>query len=68
MWCDVQDETLAMRPLKPLRWLLKVIQQVYDAKFVADAVDNRYGHPHDALPEASTARLCSCKSRAVLDF
>lgn len=47
----LDDATLAARPLKPLRWLLKVIESLYEAKFVADAVDNRYGHPHDPLPE-----------------
>lgn len=47
----VDDATLAARPLKSLRWLLKVIESVYEAKFLADAVDNRYGHPHDPLPE-----------------
>jgi hypothetical protein len=38
------------RAPKPLRWTLKLIRTVYNDKFVQDAVDNRYHHPHDPMP------------------
>ena len=37
------------RANKPLRWALKLIRTVYNDKFIADAVDNRYHHPHDDM-------------------
>lgn len=62
----LDDETLAARPLKPLRWLLRMVQGIYEAKFVADAVDNRYGHPHDPLPEF--IYMWTCKRFGLRDL
>ena len=62
----VDDETLAARPVKPLRWLLKLIYSVYEAKFLADAVDNRYGHPHDPFPEF--IYMWTCKRYGLRDL
>ena len=62
----VDDETLAARPVKPLRWLLKLIYSIYDSKFTADAVDNRYGHPHDPFPEF--IYMWTCKRYGLRDL
>jgi chromosome segregation ATPase len=62
----VDDETLAARSVKPLRWLLKLIYSVYDSKFTADAVDNRYGHPHDPFPEF--IYMWTCKRYGLRDL
>lgn len=62
----VDDATLAARPVKPLRWLLKLIYSIYDSKFTADAVDNRYGHPHDPFPEF--IYMWTCKRYGLRDL
>jgi len=62
----LDDEQLAQRPIKPLRWVIKLINSVYDAKFMADAVDNRYGHPHDPLPEF--IYMWTCKRYGLRDL
>ena len=62
----VDDATLAARPVKPLRWLLKLIYSIYDSKFAADAVDNRYGHPHDPFPEF--IYMWTCKRYGLRDL
>lgn len=48
---EQDDPVLARRPAKPLGWVLRLIRTIYDEKYLADAVDNRYQHPHDSLPE-----------------
>jgi regulator of replication initiation timing len=60
------EETLAARPVKPLRWLLRGIRSIYNDKFVADAIDNRQMHPHDPLPEF--IYMWTCKRFGLRDL